>query len=147
MYETWIKRYLINKIRNSVGKTTRLRTGRTKFPGSIPGRGKRFVSSSSSPSYKKYTGQCFPGAKRQGLKLTIHFHLVPRLTMVLYLYSYLCLHGVVACGINLHTHTHTHTRARASTQAYTYMSRGRAVGIVTGSGLHDLGVGVRVPVE
>jgi hypothetical protein len=89
---------------SSVSIAIRLWAGRRKNRGSIPRRG-RFVSCSqrlhrlwcsTSIVYNIYRGP-FPRRKRgRGVKLTSHFHLVPRLRMMeSYLHSPTRLPGVV----------------------------------------------------
>jgi hypothetical protein len=73
--------------------------------GSIPGKGKRFISCPQCPDrlcrpprHLSY-GYCrlFPlGSSGRGVKLTTHLHLAPRSRMVkLHLHSSIRLHGVV----------------------------------------------------
>jgi hypothetical protein len=72
--------------------------------GSIPGNAKYCLLHSVQTGYEAHpasypmgTGNDFPVGKAvRGVKLTTHLHLVPRSRMVeLYLYSLICLHGVV----------------------------------------------------
>jgi hypothetical protein len=78
--------------------------GDRKIGVSVPGRGRDFSllykiqtgSETQSVSYTVGPVGCFLGVKRQGLTLTIHLHLVPKLRMMeIYLHSTICLHGVV----------------------------------------------------
>jgi hypothetical protein len=51
-----------------------------------------------------YLGIFFPGAKQLGVKLTTHFHLVPRSRMMeLYLRSPIFLHGIVLNSLSTGT--------------------------------------------
>jgi hypothetical protein len=52
----------------------------------------------TQPPIQWVLGGFFPGGgvKRQGMKLTVHLHLVQRSRMVgLYFHSHMCLHGIV----------------------------------------------------
>jgi hypothetical protein len=73
--------------------------------GSIPGRGKRLVSTPQRPDrlwgppsllYNVYLGPFQGGLSGRGMKLTTHLRLTPRSRMVeLYFHSPTRLHGVV----------------------------------------------------
>ena len=75
---------------SSVDIATRLRAGRPRNRGSIPGKGKRFTSSPKHPDrlwgpatilVKRYQGLFLRGQSGRWVKLTIHPHLVPRVRM------------------------------------------------------------------
>jgi hypothetical protein len=69
--------------------------------GSIPGRGKEFFSSPQrsdwlwDPSSLLSNGYWGQRVKRQAVKLTTHFNVVPKSRIELYLHSPICIHGIV----------------------------------------------------